>query len=134
MSMIKGLDKVVKDFKLQIRNASRRIETELAQGQIVNMRQRLQSGIGVNDGPMPPYTPKYAKQKGRSGPRDLLVTGSMLRAMIARRNGHAVDIVFANAKEARKAFYNHQRYPWFGVSPKDRAKLASLLQRIAAQL
>jgi hypothetical protein len=64
---------------------------------------------------------EYKKALGKSGLRDLQLSGRMRGAiMIVKQTGSSVDIGFSREEEHLKAQGNQKLEPWFGLSPNDR--------------
>ena len=103
---------------------------QMAQGLVVSIRQRVAAGYGVDDQPMDPYSTRYAVKKGRTGPRDLLLTSHMLRSIYVHTTIYGAVIAFSDALAIAKAKGNQARTPWWGISPKDREKMKQLIERI----
>ena len=111
----------------------------IATVQISNIRNRLEKGIGLNDGPLPEYTGSYKKRREDRGrqtrTRDLLFTGRMIRSITilsVRKAGSAyvATIGFASPSESLKAAGNQALAPWFGISNRDRARIAEYLRKV----
>ena len=134
MSALEGVSALISKMKGEVKGLSEQVSREMAWGQVVNIRQRLANGLGVDDSSMSDYTSAYAEIKGRSGPRDLLATGSMLRAMQVKISGRSATIYFADGHSKLIAEAHQKRHPWFGVSPRDRQNLQILLQKIAKEV
>jgi hypothetical protein len=113
----------------QLRGKTQRILAAAAQALILSIRRRVARGVGVDDAPMPAYSSWYAAIKGRSGPRDLLVTGRMLASIVSRRSYDGAEIYISDADSARKASDNQRRARWFGVSPTDRKHVIAVARR-----
>lgn len=116
-----------------------RMAAELAQTQIVNIRSRMQRGLGLLDAPMPPYRPMTVEMRKRHGRqtdlRDLTFTGSMLRSIHATMLGPSrAKIAFSDAANIEKARKNQRIAQWFGFSQGDRDKLRELMKQILASL
>jgi hypothetical protein len=112
-----------------IRERATKILTAVAQALILSIRRRVARGVGVDDAPMPAYSSWYAAIKGRSGPRDLLVTGRMLASIVSRRSYDGAEIYISDADSTRKARDNQRRARWFGVSPTDRKHVIAVARR-----
>ena len=117
--------------------------SEMAQEQILNIRDRCKAGLNVKDSKMPPYSKGTKRRRERAqrqtAKRDLLFTGKMLRSIsasepVATDNGFEVTLSFSTREEAVKAAYNQKIDEWFGVSPKDAEKLKESLEARAKQL
>ena len=120
---------VADGIQARVSTVAKRLLTEVASGHLINLRQRLARGEGLDDQPMAPLTRAYAKRKG-SETRDLLLTGRMLgslRVDVDQRKLIA-KIGFSDGGSLQKARGNQARTPWFGFSPKDRAALNKLIQ------
>lgn len=113
----------------QLRGKTQRILTAVAQALILSIRRRVARGVGVDDAPMPPYATRYAEIKGRSGPRDLLVTGRMLGSIVSRRTYDGAEVYFSDPHSADKARGNQSTSRWFGVSPTDRKHVIAVARR-----
>lgn len=80
----------------------------------------------------------YKRALGKSGSRDLELSGQMLGSIgIVRQTPGNVVIGFLRESEHLKAKGNQRRDPWFALSPKDQAAVARraaeiLTPRIAA--
>lgn len=116
---------------------------EMGEAQIANIQIRLTKGIGLDDAPMAPYSPAYAKKRERIGMesqiRTLNFTGSMQRSLSIRSaqkigSEIVVEVGFANPSDQEKAAYNQQRTPWFGVSPQDEAALRRVVELRLAEI
>jgi len=113
---------------------------------IASIQARVSRGIGSQDQPMPPLTPRYRAWKtkiGGSGLRDLRGPGALtykvqrkgktaVRHIGKAASSHMLDnITVREATESRvriditdtfsriKARANERRAPWFGLSPSD---------------
>lgn len=74
---------------------------------------------------------EYKKALGKSGQRDLELSGRMLGALtITRNTPEAVELGFTREEEHRKALGNEHHTPWFGLSPKNQASLTGLVKKI----
>ena len=86
------------------------------------------------------YTPEYAKRKAEGWPRsqnrpafggdpsgkvNLQVSGRMLSAMKRTLNKPKLtaEITFSRAEEAKKAYYNNQKRPFFGFNQREKQYL-----------
>lgn len=69
----------------------------------------------------------YKKALGKSGNRDLELSGRMLGSLgIVQQTDTSVTIGFTRHQEERKAMGNQLRDPWFGLSPADSKYLTDL--------
>lgn len=70
----------------------------------------------------------YKKALGKSGNRDLELSGRMLGALsIVDLTPTSVTVGFTRAEEELKAQGNQARDPWFGLSPADRSYILSVI-------
>ena len=131
-------DDVFKKLEKLYRGKAEALAIEVAQAQIVNIRMRVQRGVGLNDAPMPAYSQLYKMQRMQSGrkgnPRTLLWSGKMLRAMRAlrvERTSSSVTVIigFSDPLSDRKADANQRRAPWFGISQRDAARIRALMEK-----
>lgn len=97
------------------------------------IKDRTRKGYGLN-GFFQRYSPKYAlfrMKKGRGLRVDLNFTGQMLASMQARKGNGYADIYFSSARENKKAYFNHKRRPFFGLTRAEKAKLHQLVLKRA---
>lgn len=96
------------------------------------IKRRTQKGQGIA-GAFKPYSPDYAmfrREKGRQvSPVNLEFTGKMLSAMQAFKGRGFAEISFTRAAEAKKAFFNNQRRPFFGFNQNEKRKLVDFFKR-----
>jgi len=78
----------------------------------------------------------YAQRKkalGKSGKRDLELSGRMLGALsVVRARASSVEIGFTRAAENDKAAWNQAREEWFGLAPQDQATVLEAAEAIFA--
>lgn len=96
---------------------------QIGQGAIVEMRDRIARAVDVFDKPAPPLQPRYAKQKIRAGKqpvRDILLTGNTLGSVqVIEADQTHVKVGIRGATPYRKALFNQNIDPWFGLSNQD---------------
>lgn len=74
---------------------------------------------------------EYKKALGKSGLRDLELSGKMLNAIvIVKQTERSVTIGFSREGEHAKGRGNQAREEWFGLSPKDRAFILAQAQKL----
>lgn len=72
----------------------------------------------------------YKKALGKTGQRDLELSGSMLRAItIVRIEKNAVVIGFTRDDERKKAEGNEKIDHWFELSPSDQARVIAVFEQ-----
>lgn len=121
----------------------------IGQGALAAMSRRaFDRGLGVDDAPMAPYSPRYGAMKRRMtghGRVDLTMTGDMRRSLrtVAAQNrtaigrfasGWTVTISLRAPGVPDYAVYTNRRRPWFGLSPSDRSTLARVAAREIAEV
>jgi hypothetical protein len=98
-----------------------------AEAGIEQMKERLAAGLDVHDEAAPPLTEKYARQKqaaGGSGIRDLHRTGQMLESLeVLDASADSAHVGIEGEDAYRKALYNEDIDPWFGVSGANNSAL-----------
>jgi hypothetical protein len=91
------------------------------------MKNRLHAGVDVLDQPARPLGEKYAKRKARLGKqpiRDILLTGNTLGSVQVTESGEGhVKVSIKGATPFRKAIFNQNQDPWFGLSDTDDERL-----------
>lgn len=107
-----------------------------AQKGITTILDRTERGVGYK-GAFSRYTPEYARRKAEGWPQaqgrrafsgdpsgavNLMVTGNMLGSMTAKLDKQKLtaEIRFTRAGEAKKAFFNNQKRPFFGFNQKEK--------------
>ena len=136
---------IVKRIRLKgIADPSAALMSILGQTFIRIQTKRVLSGAGSDDGPMDPYSEKYAAlraKKGRpTGIRNLSFTGRMLKARLLKAVTNFTAVIGWGAGiEQAKAEGNDDRTPWIKPSPADRAYLVAqsrnaIIQQIAKNL
>lgn len=100
---------------------------------------RTEKGMGI-DGLFAPYSARYAKAKregwpatkGRSafggdpsGVVNLNVTGEMTSGITATKYRGYTRIGFTNPRASKKAYFNNQKRPFFGLSRGERTRLVN---------
>lgn len=106
-------------------------------GYLVNtqIQKRVQSsGEGIDGKKLPSYSVKYGKRRvvaGRdSSFRSLTFTGRMFLGLSARvESPYRVVLGFAGP-EAKKAMYNNEKTPFFGVGKAEKSIIDSQLNAI----
>lgn len=121
----------------------------IGQGALVAMgRRAFDRGLGVDDAPMAPYSPRYGAMKRRMTGHsrvDLTMTGDMRRSLrvvpvqnrtaIGRfASGWTVKISLRAPGVPHYAVYTNRKRPWFGLSPADRAVTARIATREIADV
>jgi hypothetical protein len=91
-----------------------------AEASIEQMKARLADGLDVHDEAAKPLTQAYARQKqaeGHAPIRDLHRSGQMLEALQVLNASQNESHVGIEGEDAyRKALFNEDIDPWFGVS------------------
>lgn len=96
---------------------------EIGQHAIEVSKERTATATNVLDQPAKPLSPKYAERKikkGRQPIRDIRFTGNTLGSMqvIEVGPGH-VKVGIRGSTPFRKALFNQNIDPWFGLSEHD---------------
>lgn len=95
---------------------------------------RTAAGLGVDGQPFAPYAEAYEKRRRRRGlPRNrvtLRFTGAMLDALTLTLSPQVATLGFAGRRQARKAAWNHETRPFFGIGHDDRAALRAAAREI----
>jgi hypothetical protein len=111
--------------------------TEMAQlGDLMvgTVRDRIHSGLNVDDQPSRALAPGYAKRKlaqGLPAVRDWTFTGRTLRSMkTLTANENRATVGFADAITDARAHVNNQRERAFGLSPRDREVLVKAVRQL----
>ncbi len=114
-------------LKRKAKEAGESLLDAMSSAQVLNLNQRLNQGIGIDDKPMPPLSPAYSKSKGKSRLRSLLDTGHMRRSIriIKKPNLHTIGFGDSFAKD--KATWNNKKYRWWGISKRDQQRLNQVL-------
>jgi hypothetical protein len=101
---------------------------------IQTLTERVAKAQGVNDQRMKKLTPPYKTRKtqiGQPGIRNLMYSGAMLGALsIVDSSDKRVVIGFTRQGERKKAEYNQQKDPWFGISRRDSRVLQDFATRL----
>lgn len=102
------------------------------------MKERVATATDVLDKPAKPLQPKYAQQKikkGKQPVRDIRLTGNTLGSVqVIEHDATHVKIGIRGSTPYRKAIFNQNIDPWFGLSEKDDDRvLAEKVQPIFAQ-
>lgn len=96
------------------------------------IKKRTNAGRGI-ERLFKRYTPKYAafrQKKGRQvSPVNLQFTGRMLGAMQAFGHRGYAEISFTRAEEAKKAYFNNQKRPFFGFNRNEKRKLLEFMKK-----
>jgi hypothetical protein len=113
---------------------SQKAALKAAQAVSNNIKRNASKGVGLNRSAFKPYTPAYAKlrqKKGRSiSPVDLNFTGQMFASMNASKfNATTARVAFSGLAQARKAFFNNQRRPFFGIDRNYRDTIGRVFRR-----
>lgn len=108
------------------------------------MKDRIGDLRDVYDEPTRALTPKYARRKASKGlppERDLTYSGIMLRALqVLEADESQVKVGLKGAIPFRKALFNQNIDPWFGLSTRDEVRLMEekirplFMQNIAEKL
>ena len=104
---------------------------------IASALRRLQRGKGVDDRQMKEYSKDWKAYRIEHGRpvdrRDLHFTGRLYGSLhVADYDARHYEVGFADRINRAKAKENHERTPWWGVSPSDRKKIkASLTRRMS---
>jgi hypothetical protein len=98
--------------------------------------RRATSGKGLA-GPMPSYSPQYAKWRQRKGfqtsHRDLNVSGQMQGAMtILSNDGRNITVGFPEGFQRDKADWNQQIAAWFGAISSERSQVMDVIRKSLA--
>jgi hypothetical protein len=100
---------------------------EIGDYALVAMKERVASGTDVFDQPAPPLTEKYRKRKaakGKSQIRDIQLTGLTLGATkVLEADASHARIGVSGTVQYRKALFNQNIDPWFGLSGRDDDKV-----------
>ena len=94
---------------------------------------RTAEGIGYKGGAFDPYSEQYAKFRAKNGrktaPPDLNYTGRMTSSIASKRVRQGVQkIYFTRSTEARKAYYNNIKRPFFGLSVTEKSRLMAFIK------
>lgn len=121
----------------------------IGQAALVAMTRRaFDRGLGVDDAPMQPYSPRYGAMKRRMTGHsrvDLTMTGDMRRSLrvLPEQNrtargrfasGWTVTISLRASGVPDYAVYTNRKRPWFGFSPANRAVIARVAEREVADV
>jgi len=72
----------------------------------------------------------YKRFLGKSGNRDLELSGDMLRGMtIVRQDANSITIGFTREDARKKAEGNEKRVPWFQLSPADQKAVIEAFEK-----
>jgi len=99
------------------------------------IQKRVQtSGEGLNGAKLPAYSVKYGKRrksKGRDASfRSLTFTGRMFLGLSARSEGaYRVILGFAGS-EVKKAMYNNEKTPFFGIGNAEKSIIDTQLAAV----
>lgn len=100
---------------------------EIGQAAIDVMKERLATATDVFDKPAPPLQKGYAKQKAKKGKqpiRDIRLTGNTLGSVqVTEADSAHVKIKIRGVTPYKKAIFNQNIDPWFGLSEKDDERL-----------
>jgi len=133
----------VEDLEEFMKEAAPQVTEVMATSQVANNQARLDQGLGLDDRPMPLYSPAYAEARQARGERvdvrNLVQTGRMRGAMAVQdtqrtETGAVTNIGFTDARARELAFYNQQRTPFFGVSDADGKVLEAVGQKAMEKL
>lgn len=87
------------------------------------IEERVATGTDVFDKPAKPLQPKYAKRKiakGLPAVRDIRFTGNTLGSVqVIESDASHVKVGIRGATPFRKALFNQNIDPWFGLSQTD---------------
>lgn len=101
--------------------------TEIGEYDVGIMKDRIGELRDVYDEPTPPLTQKYARRKVAKGlppERDLTYSGIMLRALqVLEADETHVTVGLRGSIPFRKALFNQNIDPWFGMSDRDEVRL-----------
>lgn len=100
--------------------------------QVGNIKNRVERGIGLEDKVMAEYSKGYKSKRKKSGRqaklRDLMWSGRTIGSIHAETEGDNIAVVtFSDARSAEIARYNHERTPFFGVSPNDMREIEKIV-------
>ena len=100
---------------------------EIGEYDVGLIKDRVSQLQDVYDRPEPELSPKYARRKQSKGlppVRDLFYSGIMLSALqILESDESHVKIGIKGAVPFRKALFNQNVDPWFGLSGRDEERL-----------
>lgn len=114
------------------RQGQRRIKTNLGGRFGFNKRDLKRMGVDFTGQRSIRYEnyAEFKKALGKSGERDLQLTGRMLNAItIVNQTPTSVSIGFTRQQEAKKAAGNQKRDPWFLFSPNDQALIRTQAEK-----
>jgi len=104
---------------------------EVVNAQVVSLNRRLDKGVGLDDKPMPMVGARYAKKRGKMGRlRTMLHTGHTRRSIRVTKGRNVRTIGVGDTFARDKIFWNHVRYPFWGISPEDRKFLQRTIERV----
>jgi hypothetical protein len=117
-----------KEIPTKLDNALLRTAT---QGNAI-IKRRTNQGQGIEKR-FAPYTPKYAAFRRKEGrqvsPVNLQFKGNMLSAMQAFKGRGEAKIAFTRSVEAKKAYFNNRKRPFFGVNNTEKRKLMAFFKK-----
>ena len=109
---------------------------EIGQRAVEVMKERVAQGVDVLDQPAKPLQPKYAERKRKAGKqpiRDIRFTGNTLGSLqVDEANDTHVHVKIQGATPFRKALFNQNLDPWFGLSDHDDDLVLETAQAIFA--
>lgn len=111
---------------------------EIGQYAVDVMKERVAQGVDVLGEPAKPLQPKYAERKRKAGKqpiRDIRLTGNTLGSMQVDPGVTAshVNVKIRGATPYRKAIFNQNIDPWFGLSDTDDDRVLEKAQALFAQ-
>lgn len=143
MKFTYDVSEFVEDLEEFMKESAPVVTEVMATSQVANNQARLDQGLGLDDRPMPLYSPDYAEARQARGERvdvrNLVQTGRMRGAMAVQdtqrtETGAVTNIGFTDARARQLAFYNQQRTAFFGVSEADAKVLEAVGQKAMEKL
>lgn len=115
--------KIAHEPNIKVPTFSEQQMTEIGNYAIQVMKERTLSSTDVFDRPAKPLQPKYAKRKEKKGlppVRDIKFTGvTQTSIKVLDADESHVKVGFSNSVAFRKALFNQNIDPWFGLSGHD---------------
>lgn len=101
---------------------------DVAEGLIVGIINRTQSGLDRNNKPFKAYSTAYAERKGETTVT-LTDKGTMLHAIDRKKITGGIKLYFPNKNESAKAHGNQVKYKrkFFGLTKKQKAHIKKKL-------
>ena len=101
-------------------------------GFTTSLKKRTQGGTGLKGG-FKSYSSEYKKYKISKGKDPFKVnlrdTGSMMLSLTSRISGNAGYVYFNGGENNKKAYFNNQIRPFFGVTKKEQKEIDEIFTR-----